>query len=190
MVQGTMAHAIPEKCPAEHLDEPLPSFSIILETENLAQADLQGLLRSLACLNAQVPAPSTANEVWLIDSGDTPKGLLQQLCQQYPWLQCWSAPPGTEYYDAKMLGARQATGEVVVFYDSDCTYESHWLYQILCVFQRPGIEVVAGETRTRGLVPMARPWRSATSSRSIRGRLNCGLPPSIFSTTSPSAATC
>ncbi len=129
----------------------LPSFSIILETENLAQADLQGLLRSLACLDAQTPSPSNANEVLLIDSGDTPTLLLEQICQQYPWLQVAEAPEGTEYYDAKMLGARLATGEVVVFYDSDCIYEPNWLYQILSGFQQPGVEVVAGETRTRGV---------------------------------------
>jgi glycosyltransferase involved in cell wall biosynthesis len=132
-------------------DRTLPSFSIILETENLAQADFQGLLRSLACLDAQTPSPSTANEVLLIDSGDSPKDLLGQLCQQYAWLQVERAPEGTGYYDAKMLGARRATGEVVVFYDSDCLYEAQWLYQILRCFQAPGLQVVAGETRTRGL---------------------------------------
>lgn len=134
-------------------EKTLPSFSIILETENLAQADLRGLLRSLACLDAQTPSPSSANDVLLIDSGDTPKGLLQQLCQHYPWLQVYQAPDGTGYYDAKMLGARRATGEVVVFYDSDCIYDANWLYQILSGFQRPGVQVVAGETRTRGMGP-------------------------------------
>ncbi len=129
----------------------LPSFSIILETENLAQADLQGLLRSLSCLDAQTPSPRVANEVLLIDSGDTPALLLEQICQQYPWLKVAEAPEGTEYYDAKMLGARLATGEVVVFYDSDCLYEPDWLYQILVGFQRPGVQVVAGETRTSGV---------------------------------------
>lgn len=130
---------------------PLPSFSIVLETENLAQADLQGLLRSLACLDAQTPSPSEANEVLLIDSGDTPVLLLAQIGQQYPWLQVAKAPEGTGYYDAKMLGARLATGEVVVFYDSDCLYETSWLYQMLSSFQQPNVQVVAGETRTRGL---------------------------------------
>lgn len=140
-----MAMGLTERC--------LPSFSIIFETENLAQADLQGLLRSLACLDVQTPSPSNANEVLLIDSGDISAGLLTQICQQYPWLQVVQAPAGTDYYDAKMLGARLATGDVVVFYDSDCTYEAGWLYHMLSSFQQPGVQAVAGETRTRGVGP-------------------------------------
>jgi hypothetical protein len=44
----------------------LPSFSIVLETENLANADIQGLARSLDSLAVQEPKPTAANEVWLI----------------------------------------------------------------------------------------------------------------------------
>ena len=130
----------------------LPSFSIVLETENLANADLQGLVRSLACLAAQDPPPSHAEEVILIDSGDTPADLLEQLCQQYSWIQVKLAPPGTGYYESKMLGAKLATGEVVVYYDSDCLYEADWLRKMLTPFtQSEEIRAVAGETTTRGV---------------------------------------
>lgn len=139
----------------------LPSFSIVLETENLANADVAGLVRSLASLAAQDPSPATANEVLLIDSGDTPTDLLTQLCQQYPWIQVVTAPAGTGYYQAKMLGANLATGEIVVYYDSDCLYEPHWLRSILTPFVTPpapagaaeAVQVVAGETMTRGVGP-------------------------------------
>jgi glycosyltransferase involved in cell wall biosynthesis len=130
----------------------LPSFSIVLETENLANADLQGLARSLSCLAAQDPSPTDANEVLLIDSGDTPADLLAQLCQQYPWIQVKLAPPGTGYYESKMLGAKLATGAVIVYYDSDCLYDSDWLRKILTPFaQSEEIRAVAGETTTRGV---------------------------------------
>lgn len=130
----------------------LPSFSIVLETENLANADLQGLVRSLSCLATQDPAPTEANEVILVDSGDTPADLLAQLCQQYPWIQVKLAPPGTGYYEAKMLGAKLATGEVIVYYDSDCLYDPDWLRKMLTPFaQSEAIRVVAGETTTRGV---------------------------------------
>jgi glycosyltransferase involved in cell wall biosynthesis len=129
----------------------LPSFSIVLETENLASSDLVGLVRSLNCLADQDLPPTEANEVLLIDSGDTPAELLAQLCLQYAWLKVVEAPSGTEYYESKMFGAKLATGDVVVYYDSDCLYESDWLRTILSPFSQPEIQIVAGETATRGV---------------------------------------
>ena len=130
---------------------PYPSFSIILETENLANADLNGLVNSLASLVHQTLSPTEANEVMVIDSGDAPPELLQQLCDRYSWIAIHSAPPSTGYYKAKMLGAQLATGEVVVYADSDCVYEPHWLETILTTFsQDEQIQLVAGETTTRG----------------------------------------
>lgn len=133
-------------------EKQLPSFSIVLETENLANADLKGLSQALASLAHQDIPPTQANEVWLIDSGDTPAALLEQLCQQYPWITVHHAPMGTGYYKAKMLGAELSTGEIVVYFDSDCCYETHWLRNILTPFtQGDQVQLVAGETMTRGL---------------------------------------
>jgi glycosyltransferase involved in cell wall biosynthesis len=129
----------------------LPTFSIVLETENLATADLRGLLAAIDCLAAQDPAPTIANEVFVIDSGDIPEAVKQQLTQQYPWLTIYQAPSGITYYGAKMLGAKLATGEILVYYDSDCIYEPQWLRAILRSFSDSNIQVVAGETRTRGI---------------------------------------
>jgi glycosyltransferase involved in cell wall biosynthesis len=135
-------------------DKTLPSFSIILETENLANADLEGLSRSLASLVNQDVSPSQANEVLLIDSGDAPSDLLKQLCDRYPWIKIHPAPPGTGYYKAKMLGAQIATGDIIVYCDSDCIYEPTWLRTILTTFtQGEHIQAVAGETTTRGVGP-------------------------------------
>ncbi|OUC14324.1 MAG: glycosyl transferase family 2 [Alkalinema sp. CACIAM 70d] len=128
-----------------------PTFSMILETENLETADPHGLMKSLASLAAQEPSPSLANEVLLIDSGDTPVELLAHLQQQYPWLLVKSAPPNTEYYAAKMLGAEWATGEIVIYYDSDCVYDRDWLRTLLNSFRNPEVQVVAGETTTDGV---------------------------------------
>jgi glycosyltransferase involved in cell wall biosynthesis len=130
------------------------SFSIILETENLANADLEGLSRSLASLLNQDMPPSYANEVWLIDSGDAPTNLLEQLCDRYPWIKVHPVPLATDYYKAKMLGAQLATGEIIVYCDCDCIYEPNWLSTILTTFtQDNGIQIVAGETTTRGVGP-------------------------------------
>lgn len=136
------------------LNVQLPSFSIVLETENLANADLEGLVKSLASLVNQDISPQQANEVILIDSGDAPTELLRQLCDRYPWIKVYPAPSTTGYYKAKMIGAEVATGEIVVYADSDCIYEPHWLRTILTTFaQDDQIQVVAGETTTRGRGP-------------------------------------
>jgi glycosyltransferase involved in cell wall biosynthesis len=127
-----------------------PSFSIVLETENLAKADREALTQSLTSLSEQSLSPTEANEVWLIDSGDTPEERLRQLCQQHPWIKVHQAPSDTNYYKTKMLGAELATGEIVVYCDSDCTYEKDWLRNLLSPFTRGDeIQVVAGETKTK-----------------------------------------
>lgn len=132
--------------------EELPSFSLVLETENLANADLDGLAQSLATLAKQDIPLTAANEVLIVDSGNTPAQLLNQLCDRYPWLKVHQAPPTTGYYKAKMLGAALATGQIVVYCDSDCTYESGWLRSLLLPFtDRSDIQIVAGETTTHGV---------------------------------------
>lgn len=132
--------------------EKQPSFSLVVETENLANADLDGLAQSLASLAQQDLPLATANEVLIVDSGHTPASLLTALCDRYPWLKVHQAPPETGYYKAKMLGAAVATGEIVVYCDSDCTYEPQWLRSLLEPFaEEQTIQVVAGETMTRGV---------------------------------------
>lgn len=127
-----------------------PSFSVILETENLSNADLAGLSQSLASLTRQDLSLSEAREVLVIDSGDIPSELLAQLQTNYPWLTLYRADSTLGYYDAKMLGVGLATGEIIVFCDSDCVYEPHWLRTLLSSFQQlPEANVVAGETTTR-----------------------------------------
>jgi glycosyltransferase involved in cell wall biosynthesis len=132
-------------------NQQFPSFSIVLETENLVNADLAGLSKSLASLANQDLSPALANEVWLIESGDTPLELLHRLCRQYSWIKVHQAPLDTGYYKAKMLGAELSTGEIVIYFDSDCIYESHWLRSLLATLTNPDIQVVAGETMTRGI---------------------------------------
>ncbi|PMB39708.1 glycosyl transferase family 2 [Fischerella thermalis CCMEE 5330] len=130
--------------------ERLPSFSIVLETENLANAEINKLSESLNSLVNQDLSPTQANEVLLIDSGDVPPQKLEQLRQKYPWIKVYQAPSGTGYYQAKMLGANLVTGEIVVYCDSDCIYETNWLRNLLIPFtQSDEIQIVAGETTTQ-----------------------------------------
>ena len=122
------------------------TFSIILETENLATSDIKELQKSIALLAAQ--SPEQANEVLLIDSGNTPKELLNQLQLSYPWLKIKTVPPETEYYESKMLGLEWTTGEIIVYYDSDCIYDRNWLATLIDSFDNTNIQIVGGETTT------------------------------------------
>ena len=133
----------------DDLQQELPSFSIVLETENLANADIQGLGTTIEALAQQDPSPTTANEVLLIDGGDTPPDLLAHLCQQYPWIKLHRVPIATHYYKAKMLGAELSTGAIVLYYDCDCSYAPNWLRTMLTSFTHSDIQIVAGETTTR-----------------------------------------
>lgn len=129
---------------------PSTSFSIILETENLANANLKGLYDCLNSLEHQEISPESANEVLLIESGDTPPKVLEELCQKYPWIQVHHADSNIGYYEAKMLGASLATGNIIVYCDSDCIYEKSWLGNLLNSFSQSGdVSIVAGETKTR-----------------------------------------
>ena len=134
----------------DDLQKGLPSFSIVLETENLATADLNGLVNTIEALAQQDPPPTTANEVLLIDSGDTPPEVLAHLCQRYSWIKLHPAAV-ENYYSAKMLGAKLSTGAIVVYYDCDCLYAPGWLRTMLTSFTHPDIQIVAGETTTRSV---------------------------------------
>jgi GT2 family glycosyltransferase len=50
---------------------------------------------------------------------------------------------------ARNLGARKATGEVVVFTDSDCVPQQDWLKEMLNPMEEPGIVGVQGRYKTR-----------------------------------------
>lgn len=131
------------------MSERLPSFSVVLETENLANVPAEALSACLDRLARQDISPALANEVLLIQSGDVPASLLTRLRSRYPWLSICQSDAETEYYAAKMAGARRATGDVVVFCDADCQYGPEWLRHLLLPFIEDSVQVVAGETSLR-----------------------------------------
>jgi hypothetical protein len=124
-----------------------PSFSIVVETANLRTARHQRLIESLDSLANQVPSPAQAREVVVLDSGEAPPELIATLRSRYPWISICQLPPETDYGDQKSLAASVASGEVVVFVDSDCLYQPGHLASFLNGFaSRPDVEVLAGET--------------------------------------------
>lgn len=126
---------------------PQPTFSIVIETENLANAqrsDLEACLDSIAAQRLDRRRP---NEVIIVESGQVAHDVLDDVRAKYPWLTVHVSPTALHYYDAKLTGVRLATGEVVVFADSDLVYEAGWLEALLAPFNRTDTSFVSGETR-------------------------------------------
>lgn len=137
----------------------LPSFSIVYETENLSSVELENIYRSLASLSQQEISPEIANEFLIINAGSAPEEVINEICAKYPWVTVKQVS-NVGYQEAKMFGASIATGEVVVFCDSDCEYSPNWMKDVLSLFAKDeNINVVAGETST----PIRNPYELAVA---------------------------
>jgi len=125
-----------------------PSFSIIIESENLAVADSAVLFRALDSLFSQTIPVSRANEAILVNSGRIPADVEQEISERYPSLRLHTMDSGTTYYQAKQGPVSLTTGEVIVFCDCDCSYAPAWLESLLRPYVDPQIaaDVVTGET--------------------------------------------
>lgn len=102
------------------LSRGLPSFSIVVETENLANGDLAELRAYLDLLAAQGLDARRPNEVIIVESGQVASPVLDAVRAMYPWLTVHVSPVPLHYYAAKLEGTRLAMGEVVVFADRGC----------------------------------------------------------------------
>lgn len=129
----------------------LPSFSIIIETENLGQAGIDDLCDTLDSLASQTLPVTNAREVMIVAAGHVSQEAVGSLGVRYPWVMVHRVDHALEYLESKQAGARMATGDIIVFVDSDVVYEPTWLDRIVRGFvQSPGAAVVAGDTRIRG----------------------------------------
>ena len=126
----------------------LPSFSIIVETENLSQADLSRLAESLQSVANQDLPIGYALDVVVQDSGFVPAEDLAMLQQRFPWISFHRISKETGHYEAKMELIDAVNGEVIVYSDCDCIYEPSWLRHLLLPFsQYEDTRLVGGETQ-------------------------------------------
>ena len=138
----------------------IPSFSIILETENLAINNPEKLISCLQTLENQSISLAFANEIYVIQSGDIPTSLLNKLKQQFPLIQVVNVDENIRYYEAKMEFVSTVTGDIVVFCDSDCVYSADWLESMLIPFrEKDEVSIVTGETS----VPPTDPYTFAVT---------------------------
>lgn len=135
------------------MTQTLPTFSINIETANLADTNPERFARVLKSLADQDYPITKAEEVVLADTGRWPAELLREVCASYPWIKIVQVKPGAGYTDCKMQSLPHMTGEIVFFCDADVIYESHWLRNMLTAFQEhPEIEVLGGETGIEQMV--------------------------------------
>jgi hypothetical protein len=122
------------------------SFSLVIETENVAKGGLDGLRECLRTLDRQTVSPRQALDVIVPQSGDVPPEVMAELAREYPWITLLEVPPDTNYYQAKMAGVALARGELVALADSDVAYEPDWLERLREPFRDPEVQAVAGRT--------------------------------------------
>jgi len=127
------------------------SFSIVLETENLGMAGLEDLKDTVASLEAQTFDFRKAHEIIIVAAGHVSPETSALIKSMYPWLTIHHVDRKLNYVEAKQIGASVATGDVIIYIDSDVVYESTWLENMLSGFDiAPGTSIVAGDTLIRG----------------------------------------
>jgi cellulose synthase/poly-beta-1,6-N-acetylglucosamine synthase-like glycosyltransferase len=84
-----------------------------------------------------------------MDTGNVEIEALRAACLPFPWIRIIRLPIDTRYFEAKVAGARMATGDVVVFCDADNIYLPGWLRSMVSPFEDPEINVLVGQTSVR-----------------------------------------
>lgn len=124
----------------------------MIEWDNARWGELRRPRRMAQSLAAEIealdPARAAVADILVVyDRREVPRELIEEATRAL------TAPPpqllaadGLRYYELKNLGARTATGDVVVFIDSDVVPEPAWLARLLEPFADPGTNVVCGST--------------------------------------------
>jgi hyaluronan synthase len=119
-----------------------PTVSIIISVRNEENA----IGRTVeTCFLTDYPAPK--REVIVIDDGSTdgtPR-VLEELRKRYPGLRTSTLPPSGKRL-AMAQGVLKATGEIVIFVDSDTFLFPDALRHIVCGFEDPTLGASAGYT--------------------------------------------
>jgi len=131
---------------------PRLSCSIVIEWDNARWSELARPRRMARTLAAEVAALDRANaevrEIFVVyDRREVPAELIEEatLALESPRPRL-VATDGLRYYQLKNAGARTASGEAIVFIDSDVVPEQGWLSRLLEPFRDPAVRVVCGST--------------------------------------------
>src|SRR3954454_22419443 len=102
------------------------TFSIAIETANLARDDLDNLESCLESLEGQDLPVADAEQVLLFNSGEVEPEGVGRMRRRYAFIEVETVPPGTSYTQMKVIGTERTNGDVVVWADADCRYEPGW----------------------------------------------------------------
>jgi glycosyltransferase involved in cell wall biosynthesis len=131
------------------------SLSIVIEWDNAKHCKRERSLAMLRALRRELEAlsPSVTAEVLVlydrleVNGADVQAALSDVFGPEYEKAAIRAqATEGLGYYELKNHGAKQSTGEVVVFLDSDVVPDPGWLEAYLAAFADPSIQLVAGAT--------------------------------------------
>lgn len=119
-----------------------PSVSVVISVRNEEKV----IARTVeSCLNADYP--EELKEVIVVDDGSTDRTpqILEEMKKKYPQLLVETLQPSGKRY-GMAAGVRRASGEIVVFVDSDTFLFPDALRHIVCGFEDPTLGATSGYT--------------------------------------------
>jgi hypothetical protein len=135
----------------------MQTLSVIIEWENAKLSELERALRMLERVGRQMSVlarerPLSAELIVLYDSDEidrtVPETALSSAINASDWpgsIRLVEAP-GQRYYEQKNTGADLATGELLIFIDSDVVPDEGWLKGLVEAMDDPSRLFVGGET--------------------------------------------
>jgi hypothetical protein len=145
------------------MDGAAASLSIVIEWENAGRLGAERARRMLETLRSQLEAlpgaPRRREIVFVHEPGCEAAVRAAAAAAGGEWpaeLRFLPAASG-DYYEQKNEGAAAATGELILFLDSDVIPETGWLRALLASFADPAVAVAGGlvEVETAGLYSKA-----------------------------------
>ncbi|XP_046568268.1 inactive polypeptide N-acetylgalactosaminyltransferase-like protein 5 [Haliotis rubra] len=136
----TLPDTSPRSCPHVPLSQ-LPTASVIICFHNEAASVLLRTVSSVIMRST----PSLLKEVILVDDNST-KGNIDELLmtlQQWPKVSLIRTVGRQGLVRARLLGASQAVGQVLVFLDSHCECNVNWLPPLLQAVHQDATKVVS-----------------------------------------------
>lgn len=146
---------------------PLPSWTVVICTRDRTD-DLRMCLASLAALDR------TGGEVLVVDNAPSTDAT-RRLVEATPGVR-YVLEPTAGLNHARARGAREATGEVVLYIDDDVRVEPEWVRAALRHFREPRVGAVTG------MVMPAELETPAQEMFEVYGGLGRGFDRRVFST--------
>jgi hypothetical protein len=166
---------------------PFPSTSIIIEWENVIHAEESRSERMLHELNTQLNGlddrfPETPEIIFVYNPDDVEETHIRHLASLQlddRYNPQFIASPGSHFYELKNVGAERASGDVLVYVDSDVIPQEGWLSAIVSPFLDSETDMVLGhpyveiDTRYKSAVAMF--WFFPTEDEEYESYMACNV---------------